>query len=193
MITLEKTFLRVMWEGPERSLLGRSIATYTLLRIRLLQPKAEMRWPISLQQKIPLENTMPRSTEEARMLRRLARPINRELRVAGLPVPKTHHCFKVTISAIKMPDWAVRMTLNGFTSTLTSAVLKSRGRAAALAKFDRVKGGKPTWDRFEYRRCNACGRLLVRNEASQMREWERVHPRQKALCGPDCSRDETGS
>ena len=128
---------------------------------------------------------MPRSTNEERMLRRLARPINRELRLAGLPVPKTHHCIEVHISAIEMPDWPVRMTLRGFANTPTSVVLKSRGHAAELAKLDRAGGGKPTWDRFEYRRCNACGRLLVRKEASQMREWERVHPRQKALCGPE--------
>ncbi len=106
---------------------------------------------------------MPRLTYEERALRRLNKPVNRELRRAGLPVPISHRAHRVVISAILMPEWASRLALRGFTRTKTSVVLKARRDAAELVRLDQAKGGKPTLERFEYRRCNACRPALGAN------------------------------
>lgn len=120
------------------------------------------------------------------MQRRWHREINRRLRASGQKVPVARRAWRVTVDAIEMPGWAKDKALAALSSSETHVWFLSRRDAKVLAALNKSRGGCGTVDAVEYRRCRLCGSSLLGMRASEMREWERLHPTESKQCGPDC-------
>lgn len=125
-------------------------------------------------------------SEETRTQRRWIRAENRRMRAEGISVPVARKSYRVTISAIPMPQWAIDKALKALSCSETYVWLRSRGDAKRLARADQARGGVGAIDMMEYRRCPTCDGLLLGTRAAEMREWVRANPGQKGTCGPDC-------
>jgi hypothetical protein len=120
------------------------------------------------------------------MQRRWHREINRRIRAAGHTVPVTRKAWRVSIDAVPMPQWAIDKALQAVSSSDTHVWLRSRADAKRLHALNKAWGGCGSIDAAEYRRCPVSDGLLLGRAASEMREWQRLHPGQKKQCGPDC-------
>ena len=125
-------------------------------------------------------------SEECKMRRRQRRAENGQLRAAGLPVPVARRAWRVRVSAIAMPSWALEKSLKSLSSDGNYVWLRSRRDANRLASLDKWKGGVGEIDAAEFRRCGVCNRLLLGREATELRDWLRVNPGQQKPCGPEC-------
>ena len=127
-------------------------------------------------------------SEETRMQRRRVRAENQALRAAGVSVPVRRRAYRVEITAIPMPQWAIDKSLKAVSSSDTHVWLRSRSDAKRLAASDKWKGGAGSIDVMEYRRCLVCKRLLLGREAAEMCDWQRLNPGQKKQC-EDCKEE----
>lgn len=128
---------------------------------------------------------MPHLSPETRMTRKWHRHQNRQLREAGLPVPVARKAYRVEVTAIEMPQWAIDQALKAVSVGENHVWLRSRTVAKNLSNLDKLRGGQGTVDTAEYRRCQICHRLLLGREAAETREWNRLHPGESKPC-MDC-------
>lgn len=128
---------------------------------------------------------MSHLSAETRMQRRWHREINRRIRAAGQSVPVARKAYRVEVTAVEMPQWAIDQALKAVSVGENYVWLRSRRVANNLAKLDKIRGGQGIVDTAEYRRCQGCDRLMLGREAAETREWNRLHPGETKPC-MDC-------
>lgn len=118
--------------------------------------------------------------------RRKRRQRNRELRTLGRNVCRVRRVWKVTPTAITIPDWARQRAVRGLSESDDSVWLQ-RTDATILASIDRQSGGNPEMTECEFRRCEICWRPLLAEDAEARRGLtESAVTGNQKPCGAEC-------
>ena len=133
----------------------------------------------------------PKTKTTMQTWRRYDRAANRNeklrFRARGLRLPRPAYIWKVTLTAIDVPEWAREKALKDFDPQPREIWMHARRHAQKLMEEDAAAGGRPTKMRMESRRCKVCGLLLLHFQAQERRLFEKGAAKNRYLpCGPDC-------
>lgn len=120
-----------------------------------------------------------------RVERRRRRRERAQFRAEGRAYPRLRTICCVDLDVLQVPDWAAAKALPGFEMS-GSRVWLGRILAQYLARMDREAGGRPLVTAVAYRRCPACGRALLGEEARARWELDKRLTGRMAPCGPEC-------
>lgn len=109
-----------------------------------------------------------------------------QLRLRGIKPNRVTMLYRVDVTAIKLPRWALDAAVPEL-SRSDRHVWLTRSNAKALEELDRQVGGDPKLTEVEYRRCPVCRRMLIGEDAELRRRMnESCMTGEQIPCDSEC-------
>jgi hypothetical protein len=147
-------------------------------------------WPYQRNPDRNLTNVHPANIRSYdHLMRQERRTAKGRLRYFGIKAARVQWMTSVRTTAIEVPEWAQQAAHKEMSQGKHYAWFKGRRLKHAKRLFaeDRAAGGDPEMTLIQWRRCKACGRILLALEAEDRRKLDESCwlGRQKP-CGAEC-------